>query len=424
MHDVIEREIERVATSFTSPDPDLSEIVARGRRRVWVRRITGMVSACVVAVATPYAWTAFGDAERAEPRGDRAIQPAADYEWQSIPGAPIKGRADALGVWTGEEYIVWGGQTPNGYRNFSDGAAYDPDTGRWRELAPSTVEDERLAREQASRSAVWTGTEVLLWGGAAGSHARPDNGAAYNPATDSWRALARSPVWSLGRHSAVWTGTEMIVFGGIWGDEPTGAAAYNPRTDAWRTLPEAPIELRHSHAAAWTGTEMVIWGGRVDTGSHVNDGAAFDPATDSWRVLPESPLAPREQSVAGVIDGRVFLWGGTIDEAQSNETGVAAFVATDGAAYDPATDTWQAMPAVDLGVELPFVQGGAVGDHLLAVAGDFALFDVARSEWAELPPPSGFGGGFTVITTDNSVFVWGGFAGSDLHNRGALLQLD
>ncbi|MDQ3964313.1 MAG: hypothetical protein M3277_10445 [Actinomycetota bacterium] len=424
MHDVIEREMDRVAASFTTPALDLPEIVARGRRRLWARRITGALTVCVIAVAAPYAWIALDDAEHAsEPREDRAAPPAADYEWQPVPDAPLKSRANALGVWTGEEYIVWGGQAPNGYETLSDGAAYDPEAGSWRELAPPVTEDARLPREEDGPTALWSGSEMLLWGGADDGDARRDNGAAYNPATDAWRKLAPSPVWSLARHSTVWTGMEMIVFGGIAGDVPTGAAAYNPRTDAWRVLPEAPIAARHSHAAAWTGTEMVVWGGRAHAGGHLNDGAAFDPASNSWRVLPESPLSPREQPLAAVIGDRVFIWGGTFDEAEPNEAGVASFVATDGAIYDPATDTWAALPPIDLAPQLPFVQGGAVGDRLLAIAGDLALYDVPRGEWAELAPPSGFGGAFAVITTEDSIFVWGGFVGSDLHSRGALLRL-
>ena len=68
-------------------------------------------------------------------------------------------------------------------------------------------------------------------------------------------------------HTAVWTGSEMIVFGGmssvgtIYGD----GSRYDPATDTWQLLPALGSPgARQSHVAVWTGTEMVVWGGRAD----------------------------------------------------------------------------------------------------------------------------------------------------------------
>src|SRR4029450_6955063 len=64
-------------------------------------------------------------------------------------------------------------------------------------------------------------------------------------------------------HTAVWTGTEMIVWGGSGLTSPwikTGGP-HNPSTNAWTatTLTNAPI-ARSSHVAVWTGERMVVWG--------------------------------------------------------------------------------------------------------------------------------------------------------------------
>ena len=64
-------------------------------------------------------------------------------------------------------------------------------------------------------------------------------------------------------HTAVWTGSEMIVWGGL-----TTAAAlntggrYDPATDSWTatSTTNAP-EARYYHTAVWTGTGMIVWGG-------------------------------------------------------------------------------------------------------------------------------------------------------------------
>jgi hypothetical protein len=59
---------------------------------------------------------------------------------------------------------------------------------------------------------VWTGRELIVWGTAVCVNVRPRDGAAYDPATDSWRSIAEGPI-ELTDATAVWTGSEMIVFG-------------------------------------------------------------------------------------------------------------------------------------------------------------------------------------------------------------------
>ena len=82
---------------------------------------------------------------------------------------------------------------------------------------------------------------------------------------DTWTATSTSNAAD-GRnlHKAVWTGSEMIVWGGII--DPiiytnTGGK-YNPSTDSWTatSTTNAPTG-RYSHTAVWTGSEMIVWGG-------------------------------------------------------------------------------------------------------------------------------------------------------------------
>ena len=63
-----------------------------------------------------------------------------------------------------------------------------------------------------------------------------NTGGRYNPSTDSWTATSttNAPAARVG-HTAVWTGSEMIVWGGYRsasGDLNTGGR-YNPSTDSW-----------------------------------------------------------------------------------------------------------------------------------------------------------------------------------------------
>ena len=55
-----------------------------------------------------------------------AYDPAAD-RWDGIPPAPLAARARAAAVWTGREFIVWGGEADYHHRaQFDDGAALTP----------------------------------------------------------------------------------------------------------------------------------------------------------------------------------------------------------------------------------------------------------------------------------------------------------
>jgi len=85
-------------------------------------------------------------------------------------------------------------------------------------------------------------------------------------------------------YTAVWTGIEMIVFGGLnftAGRLNTGGR-YDPSTDSWisTSLNNAPSP-RDYHSAVWTGTEMIVWGGEPI----LNTGGRYDPSTDSWMAM-------------------------------------------------------------------------------------------------------------------------------------------
>ena len=73
---------------------------------------------------------------------------------------------------------------------------------------------------RGGNTAVWTGSEMIVWGGiGTGSFLTPLNtGGRYNPSTDNWTTTSTSgaPVGRSG-HTAVWTGNEMIVWGGTDG---------------------------------------------------------------------------------------------------------------------------------------------------------------------------------------------------------------
>src|SRR5262249_52839289 len=100
-----------------------------------------------------------------------------------------------------------------------------------------------------------------------------DTGGRYDPLTDTWVAT------SIGGgarylHTAVWTGSEMIIWGGQFGGS-TGSRD-DPATDTWApgTTSGAP-EPRMLHTAVWTGTEMIVWGGAWGYPDPLNTGGRY-----------------------------------------------------------------------------------------------------------------------------------------------------
>ncbi len=169
------------------------------------------------------------------------------------------GRASHTAVWTGSEMIVWAGTDALNY--FDSGGKYNPGTDHW--IATSTT---NAPTGRQSPTAVWTGSEMIVWGGYDGFSTYFNSGGRYNPNTDSWEAtsMANAPGGRVS-HTAVWTGDEMIVWDGFFysgGEQYVNTGGrYRPGTNSWiaTTTSSAP-SARSGHSAVWTGSEMIIWG--------------------------------------------------------------------------------------------------------------------------------------------------------------------
>src|SRR6267154_2512599 len=178
-------------------------------------------------------------------------------------------------VWTGTEMIVWGGDGP-GPIYFNTGGRYNPTTDSWTATSTTNAPDART-----NHTAVWTGSEMIVWGGANGGRSF-NAGGKYDPSTDSWIATSTTNPPSMRQfHTAVWTGSEMIVWGGLPGLLNTGGRC-NSSTDSWTATStvNAP-DGREFYTAVWTGNEMIIWGGN-GSGGYLNTGGRYDPETDGW----------------------------------------------------------------------------------------------------------------------------------------------
>jgi hypothetical protein len=86
---------------------------------------------------------------------------------------------------------------------------------------------------RAGPTAVWTGSEMIVWGGG-NNLGNLNTGGRYNPATDSWTATTSTNApTARAYHTAVWTGSEMVVWGGYDGTYLGRGVRYNRENDRW-----------------------------------------------------------------------------------------------------------------------------------------------------------------------------------------------
>ena len=203
--------------------------------------------------------------------------------WRRLADAPIAGRTGHSAVWTGDEVIVWGGRPEPSARGSvrfrPEGAAYDPERDRWRRLESAPI------RGRAGHTAAWTGDEMIVWGGHDRSGQPLIDGAAYDPITDSWRAIASADAAVTPLADVLWIGSTMVVWGyvGAREDAELVALSYDPANDRWDDLPASGLPVGHDQTSVWTGTVMVTVA--YPTGGRNAAMAAYDPVLDTWQPL-------------------------------------------------------------------------------------------------------------------------------------------
>lgn len=63
--------------------------------------------------------------------------------------------------------------------------------------------------------------------------------------------------------TAVWSGEELVIWGGFDGTAGTNdGCRYNPKSKQWTPLPDdCPLAGRSRAMGGWTGESMIVWGG-------------------------------------------------------------------------------------------------------------------------------------------------------------------
>jgi N-acetylneuraminic acid mutarotase len=185
------------------------------------------------------------------------------FAWTAVStdGPPLHSASTDFVRIAPERLFVYGGWSrlsdgPPHYETVGDGYLFDASDNTWTPISTANGPGPR-----SQHGTVWTGSEVIIWGGVDEESNSLNSGARYDPSTDTWTPMA-APAWldGLTWPVAVWTGTEAL----FWNE--TGAL-YNPSTDTWRSMStvNTPRSDHSKPLGVWTGDALVIFGGRYPT---------------------------------------------------------------------------------------------------------------------------------------------------------------
>jgi len=321
-------------------------------------------------------------------------------------------RQDASGVWTGSELLVWGGRGI-GQLPVANGSGYRPDTDSWREISPWDAPEAR-----SGHTAVWTGSEMIIWGGFGRAYLA--TGGRFARGTFSWQptAIQSAPVARQG-HGAAWTGKGMVIFGGrnLTGMLNDGGF-YEPALDRWTALPVSGAPSARSGATVvWTGSGVLVWGGETGAGGDATGSLLrFDASgmPKDWVALPLlGGFLTRSEHVSAWDGQRLMVWGGR---------GPSRQLLGDGAVLDLAAGTWTSIGSTGAPTARYRASGVWTGDELVVAGGVDASGAISGGHawkrtsgvWRSLPTPvpSVSRSGSVACWTGSDLLLFGGQGGS------------
>ncbi len=309
--------------------------------------------------------------------------------------SPLKYRYGPAAVWTGSQMIVWGGSEEDRDIDtplpLKDGAAYSPTTRSWSEI------DDGPLTPRSSVVSTWTGSQMLVWGGWRGEREEYSDGAPYDPVSDTWRPIADAPIkWHLSNANA-WTGTAWWI--ATESDGHVEVAQYEPATDTWMKLPSVDDQDWENMGIAWTGSELIL---KSHGGIY-----RIEPGASQWRFEQIEFTGP-------LIWANGLICGVGFDNATSDPLGWEPFWHP--VAWDPVTSAKR-----DISSPPDSVYGATWTGQYIAYFESRLAYDPVADSWIRLDRPGneayswvertlGYDGAARVWA-DDRLITWGGADG-------------
>jgi N-acetylneuraminic acid mutarotase len=279
-----------------------------------------------------------------------------------------------------------------------------PAPGKWGRLAPLPEKSEEFTFGDVNG-------KIYLFGGLP-EGAKPPLGLVqeYDPAADKWAQKKNMPLPTHHAAIAAYNG-KLYLFGGQAQLQPGGPSQipidntweYDPANDSWKALAPMPTPRTAAVAAEVGGKIYVLGGASVHPGQKIvslgptvphrslDVNEVYDPKTNKWETRMTMPTA-RNHAAAGVVNGKIYVIGGRVGSSvitTSSNTNVVEV-------YDPATDLWGAagmrMPTSRSGMGWAtyqnkiYIVGGQMYDrNVFAAIRAVEGYDPATNTWTILP---------------------------------------
>src|SRR5258708_653740 len=195
----------------------------------------------------------------------------AQGKWTKLAAFPEPAE-ELLGASAGGKMYVFCGLAP-GWKPLGMVYEYDPATDKWSKKKPMPLASHHVSFTEHKGKIYAFGGFVLPQSGPA-AWVPIDNAWEYDPANDSWRALAPLPT-KRGSPVAVSVGEKIYVVSGA-GVLPGSPAVH-------------PARPHYSVPAV----------------------EEYDPVANTWRARAPIPT-PRNHAVAGVVNGKIYVIGGRV----------------------------------------------------------------------------------------------------------------
>jgi N-acetylneuraminic acid mutarotase len=234
------------------------------------------------------------------PAGPTAVNP-----WVTLAPFP-EGSEEVLGATAGGKLYVLCG-LGLGFKPLGLVYEFDPATNAWTKKKPMALPAHHVAFATMNDKIYAFGGFNLPASGPPAWNAL-DNAWEYDPAADSWKALAPMPTKRGAAGAAVLNGKIYVVGGaaslpgvtenGIHPARPHNVLAtveeYDPAANSWRARRPLLVARNH-HGVAAVGDRLYAIGGRIGA-AFISSGSnnidlveAYDPATDLWTPRDKMP---------------------------------------------------------------------------------------------------------------------------------------
>lgn len=353
--------------------------------------------------------------------GRSCVADVCEGGWRPMSSPPdgFVARSQAAVVAMGQSVFFWGGLDGAG-NALDDGAIYSSRTDTWTLVA----KDAHTPSARRMASAVYTGNEVILYGGGANGVTTYADGASYDLVKKSWTPLPSSNAISPRiAPFASWDGQRALIFGGLnsQGGGVPGVDRFDWPNGVWSVASkiDAPGALVNSAFAAGN-LGFYVAGGQI---AGVRQVKAYQYAADkdSWTELVSFGLSARSSAFGTNFQGAFVMWGGRDDTGLRND---GQYLQAGNTANDY---TWLDISTVGAPSPRMVSQGRAgwsfpVGNDPFAIIGGQTSLDAAAApatdgglyaygQWTAIPSwPSHedheYGMGASIVFGD--FVLWGG----------------